>query len=83
MGEVRDLKPKIKDPSKLSAKITGLQPDSSYRFVVWARTRAGRGRMAVVDVQTKRRTSELLLSYLRVCLWVHTGLNVRSNLLLG
>ncbi|XP_076447835.1 neuroglian-like [Babylonia areolata] len=56
IGEVRDLKPRIKDPAKLQAKITGLQPASSYRFVVWARTRAGRGSMAFVDVQTKRMT---------------------------
>ncbi|XP_070193952.1 neuroglian-like [Littorina saxatilis] len=56
VGEVRDLRPRITDPSKLSAKITGLQPDSSYRFVVWARTKAGRGKMAAIDVQTKRET---------------------------
>ncbi|KAL8565781.1 hypothetical protein ACOMHN_061736 [Nucella lapillus] len=56
IGEVRDLKPRIKDPAKLQAKITGLQPASGYRFVLWARTQAGRGKMAFVDVQTKRVT---------------------------
>ncbi|XP_076469463.1 neuroglian-like [Babylonia areolata] len=56
VGEVRDLNSRITDPNKLSARITGLQPNSVYRFIVWARTRAGRGRMSFVDIHTKRMT---------------------------
>ncbi|PVD25356.1 hypothetical protein C0Q70_15856 [Pomacea canaliculata] len=60
LGPVRDLKPKIDDPETLQAKITGLEPANNYRFVVWARTSSGRGKMAYVDVQTKRGTSKLM-----------------------
>ncbi|KAL8594881.1 hypothetical protein ACOMHN_038444 [Nucella lapillus] len=56
VGEIRDLNPRITDPTKLSAKITGLQPNCVYRFVVWARTSAGRGKMSFVDIHTKRMT---------------------------
>lgn len=62
LGPVRDLKPKIDDPETLQAKITGLEPANNYRFVVWARTSSGRGKMAYVDVQTKRGTSKSFIS---------------------
>ncbi|KAK6175692.1 hypothetical protein SNE40_014093 [Patella caerulea] len=52
LGSIQALKPQITNPSKLGARITGLDADHEYRFYVWARTAAGRGDSAYLDIKT-------------------------------
>lgn len=52
VGAVIFLNPKISNPSTLRAQIKGLEPDHSYRFLVWARTQRGRGEPSFIDVET-------------------------------
>lgn len=58
LGQVRPLLPHITDPSTLGARITGLQPAHRYRFIVWARTKQGRGEPTFVDVMTAKGQRE-------------------------
>ena len=52
LGSVIFLSPKISNPSILRAQIKGLEPDHTYRFLVWARTQRGRGDPSFIDVET-------------------------------
>ncbi|CAG5126382.1 unnamed protein product, partial [Candidula unifasciata] len=52
LGQARPLLPHINNPSTLGARITGLQPAHRYRFIVWARTKQGRGEPSFVDTKT-------------------------------
>ncbi|XP_012937506.1 protein sidekick-2 [Aplysia californica] len=54
LGQARPLLPHINDPSVLGARITGLRPGHRYRFIVWARTKKGRGEFAFIDVMTAK-----------------------------
>ncbi|CAG5134977.1 unnamed protein product, partial [Candidula unifasciata] len=54
LGQMRPLLPHINDPSTLGARITGLQPSHRYRFIVWARTKQGRGEPSFVDMMTAK-----------------------------
>ncbi|RUS88636.1 hypothetical protein EGW08_003595, partial [Elysia chlorotica] len=56
LGQIRPLMPHINDPSTLGARITGLRPEHRYRFIVWARTRKGRGEANFVDIVTAKGT---------------------------
>ncbi|CAL1545528.1 unnamed protein product [Lymnaea stagnalis] len=54
LGQVRPLLPHINDPSTLGARITGLQSAHRYRFIVWARTKQGRGDPTFIDMMTAK-----------------------------
>ncbi|GFR93851.1 neural cell adhesion molecule L1 [Elysia marginata] len=56
LGQIRPLMPHINDPTTLGARITGLRPEHRYRFIVWARTRKGRGEANFVDIVTAKGT---------------------------
>ena len=61
LGQIRPLLPHINDPSTLGARITGLRPEHRYRFIVWARTRQGRGEANFVDIMTAKGTRKFLM----------------------
>ncbi|XP_059147858.1 neuroglian-like [Physella acuta] len=54
LGPIRPLMPHINDPLTLGARITGLQSGHRYRFIVWARTKQGRGEPSFNDMITAK-----------------------------
>ncbi|XP_015921139.1 neuroglian [Parasteatoda tepidariorum] len=53
LGEIKERKPQITDPSETREKLANLKPKTKYRIDIYATTKVGEGEKMYIEVETK------------------------------